>query len=431
MRTVFRSVVVLSALAAWDPLFAETAPASEAGELERLRGELEALRREYAERLAALERRLSAVEAAPSGALAAGEPAPSAVPAPAPPVEVPPGAAGAGGPSGTLPYYGAAGSSSKIFNPDIAVVGDFLAAAGASSAGGEPSLSFHEAEASFQAVVDPYARGDFFLTFGPDEVGVEEAYVSFPAVPGGLLVKAGKMRTAFGRVDAMHTHQLPWADRPLVTANLLGGEEGLADSGISVARLVPNPWIFLEATGQVYAGGSEVFSASRRRDVTGLGHLRAYHDLTESTNLDLGGSIAYGTNESGPGFHTRLVGADFTFRYRPLRRAIYRQLVARGEAVWSRREQPEGTRSAFGAYVGVDYKLARRWTLGGRFDYSERAEDASLVDKGGSLLLTFWPSEFSQIRAQYRHTRLGEGTRADELLVQLLFSIGAHGAHPF
>jgi hypothetical protein len=53
------------------------------------------------------------------------------------------------------------------------------------------------------------------------------------------------------------------------------------------------------------------------------------------------------------------------------------------------------------------------------------------VDKGGSFILTFWPSEFSQIRAQYRHTRLGEGTKANELFFQFLFAIGAHGAHSF
>ena len=53
------------------------------------------------------------------------------------------------------------------------------------------------------------------------------------------------------------------------------------------------------------------------------------------------------------------------------------------------------------------------------------------MDKGGSLLLTFWPSEFSQIRGQYRHTRYGEGIKANEFLFQFLFSIGAHGAHTF
>ena len=410
-----------------DPAFAQTPPASDREELARLRSDLEALRGEYAERIAALEQRLSALQAA--APTAPPSPAPSA-PA-APEAQVPPGAAGAGGPTGALPVYGGVTAASKVFNPDIAVIGDFLGAAGDGAGSTQPSLQLHEAEASFQAVVDPYARADFFLTFGPDEVGVEEAYVTFPTVPGGLLTKIGKMRTAFGKVDGMHNHTLPWTDRPLVTDNLVGGEEGLADSGISIARLIPNPWFFLEATAQVYAGDSAVFQSPERSDLAYLGHLRGYQDLSDSTNLDLGGSIAYGHNDSGPDFTTRLLGVDATFRYRPLRRAIYRQLLARTELVWSRREQPGGTQNAFGTYFELDYKFARRWFAGARFDYSERAEDASIKDKGGSLLLTWWPSEFSQIRAQYRHTRYGEGGTANELLFQFLFSIGAHGAHPF
>jgi hypothetical protein len=53
------------------------------------------------------------------------------------------------------------------------------------------------------------------------------------------------------------------------------------------------------------------------------------------------------------------------------------------------------------------------------------------VDQGPSALITYWPSEFSQIRGQYRRTRYAEGVTADELLFQFLFSIGAHGAHTF
>ena len=43
----------------------------------------------------------------------------------------------------------------------------------------------HEAEVSFQAVVDPYARADFFLTLGPDEVDIEEGFLTFTACPAG------------------------------------------------------------------------------------------------------------------------------------------------------------------------------------------------------------------------------------------------------
>jgi hypothetical protein len=100
--------------------------------------------------------------------------------------------------------------------------------------------------------------------------------------------------------------------------------------------------------------------------------------------------------------------------------------------IWSRRDQPSANQDAFGYYVSGDYQLARRWYAGARFDRSERAADASVRDTGGSLLLTFRPSEFSQLRGQYRHIHFGaEDETADEFLFQLQFSIGAHGAHPF
>jgi hypothetical protein len=384
-------------------------------------------------------------------AAAAQEPPPSPAPQPsaspepvAPPpatTEVPPGAEGAGGPSGPLPVYGGA-ASSKVFNPDIAVIGDFLGAVGKNdSPFATPSLELHEAEASLQAIVDPYARADFFLTFSPEEVGVEEGFITFTSLPGSFLLKVGKMRGSFGKVNQMHNHILPWTDRPLLVQNLLGGEDGIDDAGLSLSRLFPNKLVFLEATGEVYRGETGVFRAPRRGDLLYVGRLRAYRDLTESTNLDVGGSAASGHNEVAAqrfdaaldpgGFTTRLFGFDATLRYRPLRRAIYKRLLARTELVWSRQRQAAGTAAAFGTYVSLDYQFARRWFAGARWDRSDRADNPALVDKGGSFLVTYWPSEFSQIRGQYRHTSYGEGIKANEVLFQLLFSIGAHGAHTF
>ncbi|MBI3406360.1 MAG: hypothetical protein HY046_12975, partial [Acidobacteria bacterium] len=79
----------------------------------------------------------------------------------------------------------------------------------------------------------------------------------------------------------------------------------------------------------------------------------------------------------------------------------------------------------------AEYRLNRRWTVAGRFDRSERATDASMRDNGFSALLTYWPSEFSQIRGQYRFSRYAEGRDANEFRLQILFVMGAHGAHPF
>jgi hypothetical protein len=383
------------------PPVATTAAAGD--DVLELRRELETLRQDYASRIAALEARLQALE---------GSRVQAAAPLPSPTPQ--------------------ATSSSKFFNPDIAAIGNFVGAAGQSPGGGEPSLDMQEAELSFQAVVDPFARADFFVTLGPDEVALEEGYITFPTLPGGFLTKIGKMRDAFGRVNAQHPHTLPFIDRPLVTTNLTGGDDGLADAGISVARLIPNPWLFLEATGQVYQGNSSLFRAPTRGDLAYVGHLRAYRDLGESTNIDLGGSIAYGNNGTTADSTTRLLGVDATLRWKPLRRSIYRHFLARGEFVWSRTGAEAGSFESVGGYGYLEYQFARRFTAGLRYDNSERAQAPGPRDEGGSFILTFKPSEWSLVRAQYRRTSFaGEDSAANELLFQFLFSIGAHGAHPF
>lgn len=408
---------------------AQDAPAIQQ-QIDQIKRDIDALKQQHDAQLAALEARLAALQAGqgsqPSGAQ------PTAA-------EVPAGAAGAGGPAGSLPVYGAATASSKVFNPDIAVIGDFLGASGRNSVNPNPALQMHESEASFQAVVDPFARADFFVSFGESGVDLEEGFVTFPTLPGGILMKVGKMRAAFGKVNSLHNHVLPWTDRPLVMDNLVAGEEGISDAGMSVARLIPNPWMFLEATGQVFRGDSNgLFQSNERGDLSYVGHLRSYQDITEDSNIDLGASVARGHNDAGivsgidtGRFRTTLYGADATFRWRPLQRSIYHSFVGRSELVWSQRDQFTGLERAMGWYVSGDYQFARRWFAGLRLDRSEQAVDRSMVDEGQSVTLTYWPSEFSQIRGQFRRTNYAAGPTANEFLFQFQFAIGAHGAHPF
>jgi hypothetical protein len=242
-----RGVQSIAALALGATLMAAgTAQAQQASpealrqEMDQLRREFEALKQDYGQRLAALEAKIAAAQPGASEPAAAPGTAPApAAPTPAQPsAQVPAGAAGAGGPSGALPVYGAAVAGSKIFNPDIAVIGDFLGAAGRNGVAPQPGLEMHESEASFQAIVDPYSRADFFLSFGEEGVDLEEGFVTFTSLPGGLLTRGGKMRAAFGKVNALHNHVLPWPDRPLVTRNLLGGEEGIRRRARSSMRRV-------------------------------------------------------------------------------------------------------------------------------------------------------------------------------------------------
>lgn len=400
---------------------------------------------DLAAKLQALEERIRALEAELAALKAAQTPVAPGAPGAAPPaqagalvatVAVPTGAPG--GPSGQLPVYGGASALAKILNPDIGVIGNFTGVGGRNRINPRQSLTLQESEVSLQAIVDPYARADFFISFGEEGVEVEEGYITFPTLPGRFLVKVGKMRTAFGKVNELHAHNLPWIDRPLIFDNLLGGEPGepdpgFSDAGLSVSRILPAPGnLFLEATAQVYRGDSgTLFQASRRSDVAAVGHLRGYYDLTDQTNLEIGGSYGRGHNDFGSAFVTNVYGMDATLRWKPLRRAIYHSFLARTELTWSRREEPLDIQRAFGFFSSGEYRVNRRWTIGGRYDWAERARNAALHDSGGSFVLTYWPSEFSQVRGQLRRTRYGEGSSANEVLFQFLFTLGAHGAHPF
>lgn len=430
-RTVACAFILLLA---WTPGSFGQAPTP--ADLNALRAQIDALRTDYEARIQALESQLKVLQGQATAAAPAVQPTPdSQTPQQAQTAQVPPGAGG----GGALPVYGGATAGNKVFNPDIAVIGDFLGAAGSNKVNPSPAMEMHESELSLQAVVDPYARADFFFSFGEQGVDLEEGYITFPTLPGGLLAKVGKFRAAFGKVNTMHNHVLPWTDRPIMTQNLVGGDDGIDDAGVSVARLIPNRWFFLEATGQVFRGDSDdVFHSNKRGDLSSVAHLRGYQDINDSTNIDLGFSFAKGHNTAGLAdgvdfgrFKTTLYGADATIRWRPLQRSIYRSFVGRTEFVWSDRGQPGGAQNALGYYFSGDYQFARRWVAGVRYDHSGQANDASLVDTGQSALLTYSPSEFSQLRAQYRRTNYATGPTANELLFQLQFAIGAHGAHPF
>jgi len=324
----------------------------------------------------------------------------------------------------------------RVFNPDMSVIANFLATGGKNPKNDAPSMQLTEAEIGLQAVVDPYARADFFISVGPEGASVEEGYITFTTLPAGLLMKVGKMRAQFGKVNTQHTHALPYADRPLVSENLVGGEDGLSDAGISLSKLFATRALYVEAIGEAYAGQNNVFQSPERSKLNLVGRVRAYRDLTEGTNLDLGASIAHGPTDVASKFDANktLYGIDATFRYRPLRRAIYKRFQARTEMIWSKQEVgtfPGTNENAFGAYGLAEYQFARRWYAGARVDRSGQTLDGSLKDSGVSGFLTFWPSEFSEIRGQFRHTSYADGIKGNEVLVQFNFSIGAHGAHVF
>ena len=332
---------------------------------EAIRQEIDQLKKDFEARLAGFESRLAALESS--------RPAPAAPSVQAPQTaEVPAGAQGAGGPSGALPIYGNATAASKIFNPDIAVIGNFLGAAGKNVINPEPALQLPETELSLQAVVDPYARADFFVSFGEEGVGIEEGFITFPTLPWGMLAKVGRMRAAFGKVNTLHTHIIPWTDRPLVTDNLVGGEEGIADAGISVSAADPESMDLPRSdwTGVPGRLGGRLHVEQARRPQLrwAPAWVSRHHRVDKHRSRLLVCVRAQRLRDRCPcgrrPVYDGLVRRRSTFRWRPLQRSIYRSFVGRSEFVWSRRDQPGGLQNSAGFYVSGDYQLGRRWFTG-------------------------------------------------------------------
>jgi hypothetical protein len=323
---------------------------------------------------------------------------------------------------------------SKVFNPDTSVIGNFLGKAGQRNPfefGPDDirqPLNLDEAEVAFQAFVDPYAKANFFLSLTKEGIDVEEGYVQFVTLPYDLTAKAGKFKALFGKDNTWHAHVRPWIDQPLVIHNLFG-DEGFNDDGISVSKSISNPWnAFIEATGEVYEGRVEnVFDRGGLNDLVYNGHLKFFRDITENNNIELGTSYARGTLNDG---HNQFGGVDVTYRWKPLQRGLYNSFIGRLEAITDRRG--DAGKRLNGFYASADYQLGRRWFTGVRLDSSDRFADGAIPnDRGISATLTFWPSEFSQLRGQLRRTRYGDARAVNELLLQLQFAIGAHGAHVF
>lgn len=328
-----------------------------------------------------------------------------------------------------------AAPTANVFNPDVSAIGQFFGHAGTDNPF-EPreTAALDEVEISLQAFVDPYARGKFFVAITPEGAEVEEGFAEFIALPWDLTAKAGKMKASFGKANTWHSHVRPWVDQPLVIKQFFG-DEGLADSGVSVTKILPNRLAYLEATAEVFSGNVDgVFERQQQNDLFYNGHVKLFKDLSENSNVEVGTSYAIGTAASGAEINSgngdsRFAGIDVTYRWKPLMTALRKGLVARTELMLNKRAGQDD--DAFGFYTSLDYQFARRWLTGVRFDQSDRPLDPGSTDRALSLGLTFRPSEFSQLRAQFRRSEYADDLNANEVLLQLQFAIGAHGAHTF
>jgi hypothetical protein len=290
--------------------------------------------------------------------------------------------------------------------------------------------------------VDPYGRADFFIGIhnedGEWHTHVEEGYFTFDSLPYDLIARAGQFYSAFGKANQMHTHAMPWVDKPSVIKNFFG-EEGMSEAGAELSWLVPNPGNhYVEITQQVQNNGNEAsFAGDQSNDLMYVTHLKNFFDIDRSSSIELGGSFATGHNASiDGGNRTYLEGLDLTYKWRHPQQGLYKSLTWMNELLLSQKEQgASDTVDSYGLYSSLEYQFSRRWSVFGRYDYSEFPDDDKSHEDAYSTGLTFRQSEFCFWRIQFKHTEakgiLTTDNSRDELFLQLNFGIGPHRAHQY
>jgi hypothetical protein len=405
-----------------------------------LRRELEETKKAYEERLGALERRLAELEGRQAEA-APPEQSPSETtnPAEAEDEELAAlraaAAESAGGTPAAQPQEETAaaaprdvsfGSERNLnrLNPEISMTGDLV---GFYTDRGREDFNGREFELNVQSALDPYSLTKWTLSFSPEEgVDIEEGYVSYTGLPGGLTLTAGKFRQEFGLLNRYHLHALPQIDYPLSLQTYFG-EEGLAQTGLSASWLFPRPWATAnELTLQLTDGESDAFGGESFTNLVGLAHLKNYWDVNDAVYAEIGLSGIAGTN--GAGGDSRVWGTDFTLHWQPPTRAKYREVTWRTELMRSERDDEEGIRrEAWGGYSYLESLVAQNLYAGVRYDRVEDPFDPEHVRWGLFPNLTWWQSEFVRLRGEYGFLKDDlTGEKENRFSLQLTWAAGPH-----
>jgi len=326
--------------------------------------------------------------------------------------------------------------SSLSFNPDIGVIGDFQSSY-ISRGKKNFDMYLNETEVSLQAVVDPYIRADFFLTFGRDPVtgkygaAVEEGYLTTLALPAKLQLKVGKFREAVGRINPTHPHALPFIDLPNAYVNLFG-EEGLNDEGISLSWLTPVKSFYQELVFQTTSGFSEspAFARSEGNHLVYLAHLKNSFTLSDNATLELGL-----TGISGPNYSARttnIAAGDLTYKWKPVQLNTYHSITWQSEFYYSNNHNMPGNAiNSFGLYSYLEYQVAKTVFLTGRYDYGQKPYNKSVKEQAYSLTAGWDATEFSKIEVEAKTTDDTVNKRFYQAWLRWIFIIGAHGAHQY
>lgn len=387
-------------------------------QIDSLRRELDLLRTDYERRILQLEERIAELEAAgASQEMASADEAERLRDAARASV------AAAESTPEDIPSAGRRRNLNRL-NPEISATG---IVSGIASDRAREEFERGEFELDLQATLDPFSSMRWTIAFTEEgEVEIEEGYLEYTALPGGLSLTAGRFRQRFGALNRQHVHALPQTGYPLALARVFG-EEGLGQTGVGASWLLPRAWATAnELTVELTDGENDFFGGESFDDLALLAHLKSFWELSPSTYLDWGLTAIAGRTETDG--DARVWGTDLTWNWQPPRRAKYRQITWRTEVLLAERDDPAGlAEEAWGGYTYLEGLVARNLYAGTRYDWSEDPFDPDSESWAIVPYLTWWQSEWVRLRAEYEYRRddaLGEAE--NRFTLQLTWAAGPH-----
>ena len=365
---------------------------------------------------------------------------------------------------------GPAAASAGVVNPDISVLGQpFMRWTSDASDPSPKRVTFDpgEVEMVYDSYLNPYAKGTFVTSLASEGLSLEEGYFTlFRGLPGGLALKGGKYRVGFGKLNQMHPHAVPFADRPHVLAAYLPGEESFNETGVSLSERVPLPGTFsLTASGDWLQG--DTFRIPRapsgsandplEADPQGgdraaearpalVGALSGFGSIGDRSGYEVGFYATGGTNNVSAAARTTIYDAAGKLK---LWTSANSYLLVQAELLRLDREDAgwDSLAAAYtktsvrplGGYLYADYNLSPRYDAGLSYERyqqptPERTWDQSVGAFAGLALM----EETTSFRLEWNRFMPGTPAGAisslkseDTVTLRVIYSMGPHKVHPF
>jgi len=336
------------------------------------------------------------------------------------------------------------------------------------------SFSLNESELGLSASIDPQFSGVATISLAPEGgSSVENAFVQTTALGNGLNLKMGRFFSALGYLNEQHAHAWDFVDQPLVYRTFWDNQ--LSDDGIQLKWLAPTD-TFIELGAELGRGLG--YPGSNRQDNNGAGaealFVHVGDDIGISSSWRAGASLhqtkqvnavsqnvpdlpgtAGGVSNSFSG-DSKTSGLDFIWKYAPNGNTTLTSFKLQAE-YFQRTQNGLLTYNTTGAnitdsyavtqsgwYVQGVYQFMPHWRSGLRYDQLNSgnaevgaANAANVISNYAytptryTLMFDYNPSEFSRLRLQLASDNSRQGLADNQLFVQYVMSLGAHGAHQF